>query len=131
MNVMISINYKDCSKNTVYKDADGYHDKDVLEQLAPPPTVSFNGKQIAWTNTAGTGEDCDDTNPNVHKLNSCGKCAFEPSGKDWSIDDLKDFGSVSSLLQDMLDEVDQFQDLNIEKSLPCFFLSDAYCAGTK
>jgi len=35
------------------------------------------------------GEDCDDDNVTVQKLNSCAKCKPEPTSTDWDLDDLE------------------------------------------
>jgi hypothetical protein len=50
-------------------DNDGYHSSVVVSYKSPGTTYK----------TSSLGVDCDDTKPEVHTLNSCGKCAPEPT----------------------------------------------------
>jgi len=73
-----------------YRDNDG--DKydggtDYSEEEPSSPGNWFEGKSL--------GIDCDDTKPNIYKLNKCGKCEVEPTSGtcsedcDTSVEDLK------------------------------------------
>lgn len=56
-------------------DGDGYHTKGTTAiKSVNKPTIAGT-----WAEGTSSGEDCDDTKPEVHKLNKCQKCEPEPT----------------------------------------------------